>query len=324
MSLSNMKVFSDFVYTTFTETVQQQVYKFNEASGNALRLVAGNNIGDFNHEVIFQEIQDLVRFRNAYGSASVPTLQLGQSDIISVKVAGGAGPVALNPVDFSWIQMNQEAGGIALAEQLAKAAMRQKLNAALGAGYAALVQNTAVVTDVTGTSDSKCSLRNLARAQAKFGDSSDRIRAWVMHSVPAFDLLDKAIENGNSLFSFDTIQIYRDAQGRPIIVTDSPFLVTTAGSHSVTKYHCLGLVEDGIRVEDNGDFAFNYDERNGLENLQRTYQAEWTYNVQVRGYSWDTANGGKSPTVAALTTSANWDKYSTSDKDVAGVVLEVL
>lgn len=326
MALSDMVVFDSFVYRAYTETVQQQVEKFNDASDNSLRLVAGDNVGDFSHQAIYSEIENLVRYRNAYGNADVAMLNLGQKDIASVKVAGGVGPVSLNPVQFSWVQRNQEEGAIALAEQLAKATMRQKLNTAIGAGYAALVQNANVVTDVTASpTDNKCSLRNLALAQGKFGDSSDRIRSWVMHSVPANDLLLGAIANGSHLFSIDNVaRVYQDAQGRPIIVTDSPFLLTTAGTPAVTKYHVLGLVEDAIRVEDNGDFAYNMEYRNGKENLLASYQAEWTYNVQVRGYSWDPANGSKSPTIAALTTSTNWDKYSTSDKDVAGVVLEVL
>ena len=56
MALSNLQVFSDFVYTVYTETLQQQVYFFNQASDNAIRLVAGDNVGDFNSEVMFAEI----------------------------------------------------------------------------------------------------------------------------------------------------------------------------------------------------------------------------------------------------------------------------
>ena len=38
--------------------------------------------------------------------------------------------------------------------------------------------------------------------------------------------------------------------------------------------------------------------------------------------AWDKANGSHSPTDAALFTSTNWDKYSTSIKDLAGVILK--
>lgn len=322
MALSNLKVFNDFVYTVFTETENQNIDLFNAASNNGLRLVSERNRGDFSHEVLYAKIAGLVRRRNAYGNATVPTLSLGHKDKISVKVATGAGPVDLSDYMWNWIQVNPEEAAMAVGEQLAADSLKDKVDTGIGAAYAAIVQNTSLVTDVTSLTDNKCSLRNLALASGKFGDAGSRIRAWVMHSVPANDLLVSAIDNGNHLFTFDTIQIYRDASGRPIIVTDSPFLVTTAGSPAVSTYHVLGLQEDGVRIEDNGDFKFNIDERNGNENILKTWQAEWSYNVSVKGYSWDTATGG-SPTTAALTTSSNWDKYSTDNKDTAGVLLKV-
>ena len=137
MALSNLQVFSDFVYTVYTETVQQQVYLFNEASDNAIRLVAGDNVGDFDNEVMFAEIENLVKRRNAYGTADATTLNLGQKDIISVKVGGYAGPVDMSAGQWDWIQMDPEAAALALAEQMAKASLRDKLNTGLGAAYAA-------------------------------------------------------------------------------------------------------------------------------------------------------------------------------------------
>ena len=319
MPMPNLKVFNDFVYTAFTETENQYIDLFNEASNNTMRLVSAKNRGDFSHEVLYAKIAGMVRRRNPRGTAAVATLSIDQKDKVSVKIATGAGPVDISESMFDWIQVNPEEAATVVGQQLAVDSLKDKVDTGIGAVYAALVQNTAIVTDATGFTDNKCSLRNLALATRTFGDQSARISAWVMHSVPSNDLLLNAIDNGNRLFKIDTISIVQDASGRPIIVTDSPFLVTTAG---VSTYHVLGLQQDGLRIEDNGDFKFNVDERNGNENIEKTWQAEWSYNVNVLGYSWDTAAGG-SPTTAALTTSANWVQYATSNKDVAGVILEV-
>ena len=319
MPSPNLKVFNDFVYTAFTETENQYIDLFNEASNNTMRLVSAKNRGDFSHEVLYAKIAGMVRRRNPRGNASVATLSIDQKDKVSVKIATGAGPVDISDSMFDWIQVNPEEAATVVGQQLAADSLKDKVDTGIGAVYAALVQNTAIITDATGFTDNKCSLRNLALATRAFGDQSARISAWVMHSVPANDLLLNAIDNGNRLFKIETISIVQDASGRPIIVTDSPFLVTTAGAPA---YHVLGLQQDGLRIEDNGDFKFNVDERNGNENIEKTWQAEWSYNVNVLGYSWDTAAGG-SPTTAALTTSANWVKYATSNKDVAGVILEV-
>ena len=60
----------------------------------------------------------------------------------------------------------------------------------------------------------------------------------------------------------------------------------------------------------------------GKENIQRTYQAEWSYNLGLLGYSWNTAAGGSSPSDTALGTPSNWTKVATSNKDTAGVLLK--
>ena len=74
-------------------------------------------------------------------------------------------------------------------------------------------------------------------------------------------------------------------------------------------------------VEQNNDFTANVDTLNGDENIIRTYQSEWSYNVGVQGFAWDKSNGGPSPTDAAIGSASNWDRYSTSHKDLAGVQL---
>jgi hypothetical protein len=42
--------------------------------------------------------------------------------------------------------------------------------------------------------------------------------------------------------------------------------------------------------------------------------------VACKGYQWDIANGGKSPTSAELATGSNWDQYVTDVKHTAGVI----
>jgi hypothetical protein len=61
---------------------------------------------------------------------------------------------------------------------------------------------------------------------------------------------------------------------------------------------------------------------NGDENIQRSIQSEWTYNLGIKGAAWDKTNGGKSPNDAALATAANWDRYATDFKDTAGVLIK--
>ena len=64
------------------------------------------------------------------------------------------------------------------------------------------------------------------------------------------------------------------------------------------------------------------DEVTGLENLVVRLQGEFAYNLGVKGFKWDTANGGANPSDAAVGTGTNWDAAVSSYKDYAGIVIQ--
>ncbi len=321
MALSDLAVYSEYAYSAMTEVLRQQIDLFNAASGGSIRLESSAHQGDYSDSVFFAKVSGLIRRRNAYGSGTVAAKKMTQLIDTMVKVAAGTPPIELNPGQFKWIQMNPETAGAALGQQLAIDTMADMLNTALGALYAALVQTTAIVTDVTGatTPADKMSFINQTTGVLKFGDRMSDIRTWVMHSKPMGDLYLNALTNAESLFTYGSINVLRDPFGRILLMSDSPALVT-AGSPNV--YHNLGLVENAVIVGQNNDFTANEETKNGDENITRTYQAEWSYELGVRGYTWDKTNGGKSPTDAALFTSTNWDKIATDTKDLAGIVIQ--
>lgn len=320
MALSDLAVFSEETYSVMTETLMQQVALFNAASAGTIVLSASAHQGDYSDRAFFAEIAGLVRRRNAYGSGAVSPVNLEHLIDTMVKVAAGTPPVELDPSQFKWIQMNPEVAGAAMGQQLAKAALADMLNTAVAAGAAALANVAAVTNDISGGSGGAelPSFVALSNTAMKFGDNNSAIQAWVMHSTPLSKLYVNALTNASQLFTYGTVNVVTDPFGRRFIISDVPGLVVTG---SPTKYRTLGLVSNGIVVDQNNDFTDNYDTTNGDENISRTYQAEWSYNVGVKGFAWDKQNGGKSPNQAALLTATNWDKYATDNKSLAGVVL---
>lgn len=323
MPLSAFKVFSDFAQGTMTEVLAQQVELFNAATRGGIVLTAKRNAGDFSDKTSWAKISGLVRRRNAYGSGAVSEVDLAQLQETSVKVAAGTPPVRMDPGQFEWILKNPKEGGVVFGQQLAVDRMADMLDVAIAASKSALsAQASNYLADVANTA----SLAGLNLAAAKMGDMASRLACWVGHSKPIFDLWGAAIANGAHLFTFGTINIGSDPFGRPIIMTDAASLVDPNGAGTgpdVPSYGLLGLVPGAVLVEDNGDYTANMETKNGNENIIRTMQAEWSYNVSVKGFAWDKTNGGKSPTTAALGTASNWDKYATYHKDLAGVVYEV-
>lgn len=317
MALSDLAVFSEYTYSALSEVIAQQIELFNNASAGGIILRAASNQGDYSDVALWAKVAGLVRRRNAYGSGAVAAKELEHLLDTMVKVAAGTPPINMPPSMFSWIQQNPEQGGAVIGQQLAGDMLGDMLNTAI-MGYVAALTGEADVTydhSATGTS----SLAVLQTGAAKFGDRAAEIRCWVMHSKSLFDMFGAALANTEALFNFGTVNVRQDGFGRPFVITDSPSLVDATPNPDV--YRTLGLVPGAIIVEQNGDFDDNIETSNGDENIQRSYQAEWTYNLGIKGYSWDKGTGGKSPNDAALATANNWDRYATSHKDTAGVLV---
>lgn len=318
MPLSDLAVFSEYTYSAFSEVLAQQVDLFNEASAGTILLRSAAHQGDFSDTAFWAKVQGLVRRRNPYGSGAVAGKVLSQLVDTMVKIAAGTPPVSIDPSMFKWIQANEEEGGAVFGQQLAKDTLADILNTALMGYVAALAGQPTANYDDTGSAGT--SMGSFLPAAAKFGDAANSIAAWVMHSTPAFAVFGSNLDNANRLFSFGTVNVRQDGFGRPFVITDSPSLVIPGGT---PNYLIPGLVPGAIVCEMNNDFVQNIQTVNGGENIQRTIQAEWSWELGYKGYSWSKALGGKAPNDAALATAANWVREATDIKNTAGVLLKV-
>lgn len=319
MALSDLAVYSEYAYSTMTEVLDQQIALFNEASRGTISLTSAAMQGDYSDVAFFKKISGLVRRRNAYGSGTVTSKKLEHLVDTMVKVAAGTPPVQVDPGQFRWIQMNPETAGAVLGQQLAGDAMADMLNTSVMAGYAALSGVSAVIYDATSETTKTLIVDHLIEGAAKFGDRSQDIQAWVCHSKPMHNYWKTAGQNAVNLFTYGSIAVMADPFGRPFIVSDCAALKS---ADATAVYHTLGLVPGAISVGQNNDFDDNWEKTNGDENIQQTYQAEWSFNLGIKGFSWDKTNGGKSPNDSAIATATNWDKYASSNKDIAGVVVQ--
>lgn len=331
MAIADLSVYNEFAYTTLTEVLAQQVDVFNEASGNALALSSGAHIGDFSDQIKFGLVSGLVRRRNMYASGALSSVDMRQIVDTKVKVAAGTPPIELSPSQFNWIGINQEEAGAAMGIQLAKDTLADMVNTAIGAAVAAISNVSTNVLNVTaqaavsggpfnGMQTQTMSFQNQNAASALLGDSAGNLTAWVMHSKCWHDLFGQQLNNVERLFTYGNVGVVRDPAGRLYVMTDCPSLYNaTGGPSSTPEYLTLGLVPGAVTVEHNGDFVDNWQTINGNENIVRTYQAEWSYELGIKGFSW--GKGSKSPTSAALFTAANWTQYATNYKDLGGVLL---
>lgn len=315
MALSNMKVFNEYLKLTTIETLAQDVEKFNASSAGAIRLTTQGIDGDFLQESFWAGLHGAQRRVDRYAAngaqASTP---LAQKQYDSVKIAGGFGPILWEPSQLSWIQKNPEEALEVISRNLSEAIMADQLNTAISALAGAIGNQPSATNDVSATAGVTYVAIN--NAHALFGDASQRLVAQVMTGAMYHKLVGQNLANAERLFQFSGVQVV-DILGKAVIITDAPALYE-AGTPN--KQKVLSLADGAAVVMDGSDLITNIETSNGKERIETTMQADYTFGLGLKGYTWDTANGGKSPTNAELSTGTNWDLVANSIKASAGVL----
>lgn len=315
MALSDMKVFNEYLKRATIETLAQDVAKFNAASAGSIQLTTQGIDGDFLQESFWAGVHGAQRRVDRYGAnAAQAATALSQKQYDSVKIAGGFGPILWEPGQLSWVQKSPEEALEVISRNLSEAIMSDQLNTAIAALVAAIGNQPTAVNDVSAAAGVNYIAIN--GTHAKFGDASARIVAQVMTGAMYHKLIGQNLTNANHLFQFQGVTIV-DILGKAVIVTDAPALFT-AGTPDKEKV--LSLVSGAAVVSDGSDLITNIQTTNGKNRIETTMQADYTFGLGLKGYTWDVTNGGKSPTDAEIATGSNWDLVANSVKASAGVL----
>lgn len=318
---SDFKIYQEQFFGGMTETLQQAADVMNEASRGAIAMTTETMKGDYEQESFFKSLSTLVSRQDITSVSAATALKLTQDELVRVKLHRKIGPTEVTRKAFLQIGENPELASFVLGQQTAQAAAENMLNAGLLAARVALANTAAVTNDVTGATVKTCTHTNLIRTLQKFGDKSSRVVAWVLHSANWFDLGVDGVDNQIDSIAADIIRVLNvPGIGRPFIVTDSPSLIAAADTPD--SYFVLGLTDAGLQLILTEDQYVTTEEVTGLEQIVNRIQGEFAFNVGVKGFRWDIANGGANPDDTALGTGSNWDKAVTADKDLAGVVLK--
>jgi hypothetical protein len=311
-----MQVFNDFIMPATLESLDQMTAAFNAASNGAIIVSAEGFTGDFLQESFFQTLAAAQRRVDRYAAnGAAPITDLTELKNSSVKVAGGFGPIRYEPSQMTWLQRPTVQGIEVASRAFAEILLKDQLNTAIAALVAAITAQASAVNDVSATLGiTQAALNN---AHAKFGDSSQSLVAQVMQGTTWHKLVGQAIANSTNLFVAGNVRVV-DILGKITVVTDAPALMQ-AGTPN--KEIILSLVSGAALVHDSRDQVSNVDTVNGKERIETTIQVDYTFGLGLKGYTWDTTAGGKSPTDAELATGTNWDKTATSIKHTAGVAL---
>lgn len=315
MALTNMEVFNQYLMEATIETLAQDVEKFNGASGGAIVLTSEGFEGDFMERSFYASLHSAKRRVDRYAANGTPSATaLSQLLEASVKVAGGFGPITFEPGQMSWLQKNEAEAIEMISRNLSDVMIQDQLNAGISAAVAAISNQASATNDVSATAGINYS--NLNDTHALFGDASGSLVAQVMRGSVYHKLIGANLTNTPTLFQSSNVTMV-DILGKIIVVTDADALYE-AGTPNKDKV--LSLTGGGIVVSDGSDIITNVETSNGKDRIETTMQADYTFGLGLKGYTWDTTNGGKSPTDAEIATGTNWDLTATSIKHTAGVI----
>ena len=315
MSLPQMTVFNQYIMPATIETLGQMISKFNEASAGSIRLTTEGFDGDFLQESFFAAVHSAQRRVDRYAANGAATAtDLTQLKMSAVKVAGGFGPIRFEPGQLTWLNKPTAEGIEVASRNFAEAMLRDQLNTAIAALVAAISNQPTATNDGSATMGVNYGLIN--GAHAKFGDRSGDIVSNVMNGATYHKLIGANLTNTSQLFTMQGVTIV-DILNKAVIITDAPALYL-AGTPN--KQKVLGLTVGAATVFDGGDVISNIETVNGKLRIETTMQVDYSFGVSLKGFTWDEANGGKSPSDAALATGSNWDKVATDIKQTAGVI----
>ena len=302
MALSNMQVYDTEIHTTTLELLGQKLEAFNAASGGAIVLNTNAWQGNYTKSSFFQSVSGAQRrVDRTNTNTSQASTALATSEFVGVKVAGGFGPIIFEPSQMTWLMQSPLEAISVIAEGFSDALLADQLNTAVGAAVAAVENIAALVNDVSASAG--LSQQALNGGHFKFGDMNSMLICDIMHSSGNESLIDKALANGEQLFVSSNVTVI-SILGKIMVVSDIPSLFV-AGTPNKTKV--LSLVSGAIIVDNAGDIITNMETTNGNRRIETTWQADYTFGLKMKGYAWDVANGGSSPTDAALFTGSNWD-----------------
>lgn len=321
----DVQIYHPQMQGAFIETLQQNVRDFNEQSRGALMFETEELEGQYEQEAFFDEVSSIARRDpSADSSSSATPTKLTQDEFVDVKLSRRNGPYEWNISAAKLAGFDPGRFSVAVGEQTAVATPQEMVERALGALEAKLDSVAALEHDAT---DGTIELKDLVDGAANFGDASQRIIAWVMHSKVWHDLIKDQVTSTESIYAAESFggQIFEGSpatMGRPVFVTDSSALKSlTDVSSGSPVYSTLGLTQGAARIKiTEPPLAVAEGPRTGSDNLYVTWQAEYSYNLGLRGCKYKTATGAN-PTNAQVATGSNWTSVVADNKLLPGVII---
>lgn len=326
--LAGLKIVEPFFRTGQFDAIANVIDVFNAMSRGTILRSSRYAPGSFEKKTRWTRPSNLVQYRDPTSTSTVSDTVLQMHNQYSVKMPLRLGPVLFQGSALGIEGTSSEAFSLMLGRMVGEDKMERHLTYGVSALVAALSNNADSKYDATGKTVDYLSNINLQRGLRKMGDAAQNVIAWVTHSVPAADLLEKATED--KIVEEAGVVVYGGQPGtlnRPLIVTDNASLVIDNGS-AADQYWVLGLTAGAIELDDCGADSAGHDITaleviTGQENISYRFQGESGLIISMKGFTWDTTNGGSYPNATSVGTAGYWDRVVSSPKLGPGIAIKV-
>lgn len=329
----NLDLFVRRAHTAFAESLGYNVNLFNEASDGAIIISTQNSgqmAGGYSEETFFAYVEGLIRRRDPAGNAALTLKQLTNKKDNAVRLAFTTELLDLSGHWWDWIGRDNALAAATFGTMLSEQTLQGYVNRAVTVLKATVGSNVNTFRNATlqvDEANKKMSYKNLVLTADLMGDRADSLNTWLMPRSSRTSLLLDNMKNTNSLFSFGTVNVMEDVEGRRIITSDDPSLREVDQGTSEVQNWAFGLTRGSIILRELADFEDLTEKTGGKENIKKTYQAQWSTLLNVKGYKFNTAllqdGSYASPSDAAIATPANWSQVTNNHKETAGVALKV-
>lgn len=313
---TDFKVYNEEFYGGMYEALAQNTAAFNAGTNGAMVLTARNIKGDFEKESNLKRVAGgIIRRRDPSSIGDVADKKVEQGEQVGVKVNRGIGPVAQTLDSWKKIAADPSEFSLKLGRMTGEEKLQEMVNTALACLEAAIRNNAPMVVTKAAT----VLHTDLVDGLATYGDAGQNVICWAMHSISFFQLFKQQITD--KVYGSHNLAIYSASVAtlnRPVLVIDAPALLNVGTPNT---YSLLGLTAGAIEIAESEDESIESEVVTGKENLLMRVQGEYAFNVKMKGYTWDVANGGLNPTDAALATGSNWDLHVGDNKLTAGCAI---
>lgn len=310
-------IYDEELQLAMMEALVQNIDVLNGSSNGAILMGTGDFFGNFQKDAFYDRIADLVVRR----------------DIESTSAAAASGMSLIEDVEVNLdyrvrakeSEENFKRRGRSVDEfvrmvgtQMAEDLVKRYLNLNVGALTAAVGANAGMSNATLNTATA--GIDHLLKADELFGERYGDVRAYLMnaasfHAIRKDEANNYQMDNvaGNLIVTGLTATM-----GKPVIVTNSPLL--TYDDTGAQRNRIMALTEGAITMTERGDRATLIERDGGGENISTLVAVDGTIKCGLKGYAYDDATAGKSPTDAVYQTASSWNKIVENELTAASMV----